>query len=160
MKILIIGDTHGHPYAVRKALKMTGPIDMLIHTGDGWFDVEDIVGDFEIIRVTGNCDRSVKGYSEQILELDGHRIFIVHGHKYNIKHDLNRLYYKSLEENVDIAIFGHTHKRVSEQVGKILFINPGSAWRPRDCEPPGFVVMKLDEGKMVFRFIDLAEPEC
>jgi hypothetical protein len=160
VKILIIGDTHGHPYAVKKALEMTMPVDMLIHTGDGWNDVDDIPDSVELVRVTGNCDRSVKGESERILEINGRRIFITHGHKCNVKYDLNRLNYKALEAKADIVIFGHSHKRVSEQVGKILFINPGSAWRPRDCEPPGFVLMKINDEDTIFRFIDLARPEC
>jgi putative phosphoesterase len=160
VKILIIGDTHGHPYAVKKALEMTMPVDMLIHTGDGWEDVDDIPETVELVRVTGNCDRGVKGESERILEIHGRRIFIVHGHRCNVKHDLNRLNNKALKKEADIVVFGHSHKRVSEQVGKVLFINPGSAWRPRDCEPPGFVMMKITEEETVFRFIDFAKPEC
>ncbi len=160
MKILIIGDTHNHPMGVKKALKMTMPVDMLIHTGDGWKDAEDIPQGVELVRVTGNCDRSIKGEAEKTITLEGVKILITHGHKYNVKHDLNRLYYKALESKANIVIYGHSHKRVSEKVGDILFINPGSAWRPRDCEPPGFVLMKIDDGKTVFRFLDLAEPEC
>jgi len=160
VKILIIGDTHGHPYAVKKALDMAMPVDMIIHAGDGWNDLDEVEGKVEIVKVTGNCDRSLKGESERLLKIDGHRIFITHGHKYNVKCSLNRLNYRALELKADIVIFGHLHKRVCEQEGKVLFINPGSAWRPRGCEPPSFVLMELNDQDAVFRFFDLAQPGC
>lgn len=157
MRILIIGDTHGHPESVEKAVETAGEIDLLIHTGDGWGDTDVLPAEIDRVRVTGNCDRGVKGEAERVLEMEGRRIYVTHGHKYHVKYDLNRLYYRALEERADIAIFGHSHERVGEQAGKVLLLNPGSAWRPRDGEAPGFILLEIEKGKSAFRFMDLGD---
>ena len=35
MKVLIVSDTHGREQNLAEALEQTGPIDQLIHLGDG-----------------------------------------------------------------------------------------------------------------------------
>ena len=157
MKLLIIGDTHGHPERIDEALEQAGPVDLLIHTGDGWKDPDHLPAALSVVKVTGNCDRGVRGPAERLLDLGGHRIFVTHGHKHHVKYDLNRLYFNAREEKADIVVYGHTHQRAAEQVGDLLFLNPGSAWRPRDWEAPGFLLLELGEGPPRWEFHDLKD---
>ena len=59
-------------------------------------------------------------------EKTGKKIFITHGHLYNVKYTLNNLYYAAREKNADIVCFGHTHNPMSEYVDGLYVLNPGS----------------------------------
>ena len=58
-------------------------------------------------------------------------MLITHGDRYGVKYELNNLYYRALEAEVDIALFGHTHIPYMEEVKGIWLFNPGSASLPR-----------------------------
>mgnify|MGYP002518232562 CR=1 FL=1 len=61
MKIGIIGDTHGSQQAIRKALQLLPPVELLLHTGDYAPDanlLETLTG-LPVIKVSGvlkSCD--------------------------------------------------------------------------------------------------------
>ena len=46
---------------------------------------------------------------EQIINLDGVRIMMVHGHNYGVKMTLTPLINTATENKADIVLFGHTH---------------------------------------------------
>lgn len=103
----------------------------LLNSEDGMFyclgDSElsnDILTKYNIISVKGNCDNALLPES-MILEIDGNKILLLHGHTVNVKFDLNRLYYLTKSNDCNIVIFGHTH-RMLELKEDITFYNPGS----------------------------------
>ena len=110
-RILIISDSHRHTENVEKAIKKSGPFDMLIHLGDIEDDTEKIKqsAGCPCYFVRGNCDLDYKLQECQIINLLPHRIFAVHGHKYAVRGDTFRLEYAAREVGCDIALFGHTH---------------------------------------------------
>ena len=52
-------------------------------------------------------------------------------------------------------MFGHTHKPFAQQVGSILYFNPGYAGRQRFDLPRSVAVMEIQGGKITHRFVEL-----
>ena len=84
MKIGIIGDTHGSQQAIRKAIQLLPPVELLLHTGDYAPDanlLETLTG-LPVIKVSGNCDSPTSANPDEIFEKEGFNIWLTHGHKY------------------------------------------------------------------------------
>lgn len=121
------------PRYIELAKKYISNADVLIHLGDNSEDIEELTRGFEgkVYGVRGNCDFTNTYPKEQILEIEGKRIFITHGDLYGVKYSMNNIYYKAKESGVDIALFGHTHEQLLVEEGGIVFMNPGSISLPR-----------------------------
>ena len=129
MKIAVMSDTHGNVQRAVNVLKQRGKVNRLIHLGDHYRDAVEIgVGTrLHVDAVSGNTDRDFEPWAERekILELDGVRILITHGDRYKVKHGIDRLIEKAIEEDVQAVLFGHTHIAMKQRIGNILFLNPG-----------------------------------
>lgn len=134
MRILVISDTHGYTKEVIEAAKNIEKLDMLFHLGDYVEDGVKISKELglESLVVRGNGDYHHMEYNnDEILEIKGKKIMLTHGHNYNVSYNLQGIYYKALEMNVDLILFGHTHIPVNEREGSLIIMNPGSASFPR-----------------------------
>lgn len=134
MKIIVVSDSHGNnKYVLEKLLEMEKP-DMLFYLGD-YVDDGEIISKalgIESIIVKGNGDYFNRKYKEdELVEIKNKKIFLTHGHKYNVESGLTNLYYKGLELGADIVLFGHTHIPIIEIKEDIIIMNPGSAFIPR-----------------------------
>lgn len=134
MKIVVVSDTHGNnKYILETLLEMEKP-DMLFHLGDYVEDGEKIskaLG-IETIIVKGNGDYFNTKYKEdELINIKNKKIFLTHGHKYNVENGITNLYYKGLELGADLVLFGHIHKPIIEIEKNIIIMNPGSASIPR-----------------------------
>lgn len=151
IKILVVSDTHGQIEHAVDAIEKEGPFDRMIHLGD---QVDDAIrlaqwlGIETLDLCAGNCDYVSEGPAEKILEIDGVKIFMTHGHRYGVKYTLDRLYYRTKEVEAKLALFGHTHqRRMAEESGVVLF-NPGSLSLPRDWKEKrkSFGIIQITEG--------------
>ena len=104
--------------------------DAVIHLGDVVRDAEELERRYPslpVIKVRGNCDYDVFDLPEQrILELGGVRFLVAHGHRYGVKSGLLRYWMAARENQVDVALFGHTHCAYCEEKSGIYLLNPGS----------------------------------
>ena len=128
MKILVLSDSHGNIENMERAVLDTSPA-MIFHLGDCWHDAETLHGKFPeipLVQVPGNCDYRPQEPSEVILDLDGKRILLCHGHTYGVKSSLLSAGYAAEEKNLDLFLFGHTHRSLLDKRGKTLFLNPGT----------------------------------
>lgn len=146
MKILVISDSHGNLWSVKKVLDKVKNIDMIFHLGDNVRDAIKIEGrvDCPVKCVKGNTDFG-NAPLELVEYIKDKRFLLTHGHKYGIKSDLNRLYYTARENDYHVVLFGHTHQPHNEIVDGILFFNPGSIgdkrWQPNET----YGVLTVDE---------------
>jgi putative phosphoesterase len=127
MRFLILSDTHGNYPLAFRALEMAGPIDRIIHLGDGIEDarlIEEITGR-DIVKVPGNCDISASDPADISAVFAGKKFFITHGDTYAVKGGLARLSCKARTENAEIVLYGHTHVGSVELLEGTLFVNPG-----------------------------------
>ncbi|KXG76509.1 YfcE family phosphodiesterase [Thermotalea metallivorans] len=133
MRLGVISDTHGAIRTAERAIKQMGKVDLLVHLGDYYEDgmkLRERIG-VPLIGVKGNCDFYREGEEEIIREIEGHKIYMIHGHQYDVKRDLNRLYYRALELGCNIVLYGHTHVPLRIAWGDVLIFNPGSISQPR-----------------------------
>lgn len=156
MKLIIVSDTHLRVEGLIHRIREIENVDMILHLGDMVRDASTISKRLgkKVIDVKGNCDMTGDRIpiTRQLI-WQNKKILMTHGHEYNVKTSLNRLFYKALETQSDIVLFGHTHMPMQETVGGILFFNPGSATFPREGRMPSFGVLGYMNGEIVTNII-------
>ena len=87
MLVAVISDTHRMSKYINLAKELIKDADILIHLGDNIEDVELLKQGFngEVYAVAGNCDYSGKYPKENIIEINGKKIFFTHGDLYRVK---------------------------------------------------------------------------
>ncbi len=130
-KILVITDSHSHFDKILKMVEKENP-DIVISAGDYSRDAEELSYLFkekEFFIVNGNGDFFDRTHEDEILiEIEGKKFFITHGHFYGVKSSYDSLRKKSLDLECDITIFGHTHRTYLEKKeGHPILYNPGAA---------------------------------
>lgn len=127
MKLLILSDSHGTLCHMTEAIEAEHP-DYVIHLGDHMRDAEELQRQYPllpILSVKGNCDFG-PGQEQAMAEYGGIRILAAHGHRYGVKSGLLRYFYAAKENQVDVALFGHTHLPYCEAQDGLWLLNPGS----------------------------------
>ena len=64
---------------------------------------------------------------ENLFEIDGVKIFLTHGHLYDVKRSLSSIKEIGEKLNVSLVVFGHTHKPYIEKYASMTLFNPGAA---------------------------------
>ncbi len=122
-QIAIISDTHG--LLREHVIAELAEADCSIHAGD--IDTPSIVESIrqfgETYMVRGNNDKEwAEALPKSItVTIEGVRFFIVHDKK-----DIPKCL-----TNVDVVVYGHSHKYSAEIVKGVLFLNPGSCGKRR-----------------------------
>ena len=151
-KILVISDSHGFEGNVRKLAERIKDIDLLIHLGDfesGLHRIESMVN-CDICAVPGNNHFGSGLEQDRVVEINNHRFFLTHGHKYGVYYGLYGLYNKEKENNCDVVLFGHTHKPIIKYMDDITFVNPGSISLPRqNYKEPTFLTIDFDKNNEI-----------
>ena len=154
MKILVLSDSHGNVSNMAAAAEQTAP-RMIFHLGDCWRDAEklhDLSPDIPLEQVPGNCDYRSSEPAERLLCLEDKRILLCHGHTYGVKQSLLTAGYAAEEQNLDLFLFGHTHRPLVDRRGKTLFVNPGSIG---DYRRPFYAVVTIVNGRLDGRTVPL-----
>ena len=120
---IVFSDIHGDRYAFSRLQKYVENADGAFFAGDGISGLNNFTNK-PFYAVKGNCD--LIGEEEKILEVDGVKILLTHGHLYGVKSGYLRLIYRAKELDCKVVIFGHTHQPLIMQEDDILFLNPGS----------------------------------
>ena len=154
MKLLVLSDSHGNLSHMEEAVLRVRP-RMILHLGDCWRDGEklhDLFPDIPFHQVPGNCDYRPDEPVERLLFLEDKRVLMCHGHTYGVKQTLLNAGYAAEEQNLDLFLFGHTHKPLVDMRGKTLFLNPGSIG---DHFRPFYGVVTLENGRLDARTVPL-----
>lgn len=149
MQIAVISDTHRHSYELNQVLSHIQETDMIIHLGDNTEDVDILKNGYKgkIINVRGNCDFVSFVPSERLEEVEGMKVLLTHGHKYNVKNDFLRLKYRAKEVGANIVLFGHTHEAIELYEEGIWFVNPGSLALPKS-RYKSYAILDLDNNNV------------
>jgi uncharacterized protein len=126
VRIGIISDTHGllRPEAER----LLAGVDHIIHGGD--------IGNPAIVpalrriapvtAIRGNVDKgdwAAEFADTELAKIAGLSIYILH--------DLHTLQIDPAAEGIDVVVSGHSHAPKVQTIGRVLYLNPGSAGRRR-----------------------------
>ncbi len=130
MRILVFSDSHGDVTSCQKVVERIINVDMILHAGDHLSDarkLQALFSDIPVKCVPGNCDFSSES-TDSVIEAEGKRIFLTHGHRYGVKLDdlFVAVREKAEEYRCDLAVFGHTHVPVCDFTRKMPVLNPGS----------------------------------
>ncbi len=147
MRILIVSDTHRHNENLCEVINKTGKIDMLIHCGDAECSKEEIeeMVDCPVIVVRGNNDFFFQYDKERVFYVEDYKIMVTHGHHYNVSLGVDMLVDEALSREVNVVMYGHTHRPHLEVRDDITIINPGSISYPRqDGRQATYIIMEID----------------
>lgn len=149
MRIGIFSDCHRETDPLIQALK-EDPVDLLIGLGDYVSDGQDVAEalDLPLLQVRGNGDWASRERDYRVLEMEGFRLYLCHGHHEKVKGDLMTLAYTAQDHGADLALFGHTHQACDEVWGGVRLVNPGSAGAPNYGQSATYLVMDIKDGDL------------
>lgn len=151
MRILIVSDTHGSHTNFEKMLEKEKKADLLIHLGDveGGEDYMEALLSCPSHILAGNNDFFSHLDREKEFVLLGHRIWLTHGHTQFVNMGEGQLRRVAKDRNIDIVMYGHTHRPSLTQEKDLIILNPGSIAYPRQMgRKATYMVMDLKEGKI------------
>lgn len=145
LRILVFSDSHHDADICAGVINNIVGVDMVLHAGDHLKDAELLekqFPDIPIRYVCGNCD--FEGFpKELVLDADGKKIFLTHGHLYGVKCGISALLSRAKELDCDCAVFGHTHSGFCDVMSGITLLNPGSIRYGRT-----FGVIEIENGTL------------
>lgn len=149
-KLLIVSDTHGKISKLDDVVrKYSGKFNLLIHLGDRSYDALSLQESvYNIIIIKGNIEidspkmKEVGAY-EQVLDVEGLRVFATHGHRYSVHSTMVFLKKRAKEVKADLVLFGHTHEKYLDMNDGIMYFNPGA------LENGDYGVIDIDNGEIV-----------
>ncbi|MCR5502678.1 MAG: metallophosphoesterase [Lachnospiraceae bacterium] len=147
-KILIISDTHRYDDNFFRVMEKEAPVDLLIHCGDieGSEALYAENAHCPVHMVAGNNDFLSGLNREEEFMIGDYKVFLTHGHYYNISMGSDLLRLEAAERGADIMIYGHTHRPVVDMSKGIIALNPGSLTYPRqEGRRPSYIIMTLAE---------------
>ena len=115
----LISDTHG--LLRKEVIENLNDCDLIIHTGDiGKIEVIESLKKISYVEyIRGNCDKDKNiAKEDKIIDVYNNRIYLIH--------DISKIKVDLKKENIDIVIYGHSHKHNIYEDDGILYINPGS----------------------------------
>ena len=146
IKAVIISDSHGNNEALRKIIDDNPDADYYFHCGDFDADISEFP---ELTAVCGNHDEidEIDLPLERILTVYGHRILMMHGHKYiyTMKDFKQTAAIIGKKNNCDIVMFGHVHVPVDEVIDGVRVINPGSLLFNFNLKRIGYMIITFNE---------------
>jgi uncharacterized protein len=150
MRIGLISDTHG--LLRPEALRFLQGCDHIVHGGD--VDrpavLEELAQIAPVTAVRGNNDKDpwAEALPEtQLIELEQKLIYVVH--------DISLMDIDPHGEQIDVVIYGHSHKPGIDARGSVLFINPGSAGPRRFKLPISVGELVISNGALTPHIVEL-----
>lgn len=173
MDILVISDTHGRRHAIEQVFsQLNFRPSTVLFLGDGLRDLSVITGNdrydgVSVFAVAGNCDGSIIFPSDEpevrSVVFGTTRIVMMHGHTFDVKWGLGEAICYAAKQNADVLLYGHTHAPYEKTLPAgerlrdgtvlqkpLLVANPGSLGSPNFGQEPGFGVLTIREGQLLF----------
>lgn len=151
MKILVLSDTHSYLENARNVLRRIGNrMDMVFHLGDHDEDALELQREFPRLPfhfVKGNNDFGIDTPSQKLVQAGGKTLLLTHGHKQRVHWNPDTISYWAEEQGADAVLFGHTHRPLWDDGGRVVLFNPGSISLPRGGLPT-FGILTIENGRM------------
>lgn len=129
MKLVILSDIHGNYQQLVNTVFAEGDADAFVFLGDGLREIErlqDEQPELKIYAVRGNCDVACFAPHEAITAFGGLMVLYTHGHLYGVKSGLDELAIAAKAQDIDIALYGHTHCAAHQIIEGVHLFNPGA----------------------------------
>lgn len=128
---IIVSDSHRNRAALDNLDGVFAECDYIVHLGDLSTDGGYTRNKYpdKTIVINGNCDLDKMGDDEKVVEVEGVKIFMCHGHTYGVKQALFHLAEEAKAAGCSIALYGHTHCAKVDEIDGVKLINPGNLSR-------------------------------
>lgn len=148
----VFSDSHGRRSAVEKIRGVLEESDCILCLGDGAGEMRALQREFpeKTYVVKGNCD--FVGEDEIVLEEEGVKILLCHGHRYGVKGGITRLVYRAQELGCALALYGHTHRADIQTVNGVTCVNPGAL---SSYTEPSYCYLVIHNGKITPTIVPL-----
>ena len=157
MKWLVFSDSHGNIDYMAQAVEKEKP-DRVLHLGDMVRDAAKLRERFPSLlmeQVKGNCDGwSSDEPEEKEVFLGQKRVWMLHGHTYQVKYGTGMLISEARARGVDVVVFGHTHNPLCDWDG-LWVMNPGTV---SGLPQATYGVIELVDGKLTCRVEESKTP--
>ena len=130
MRLVVVSDSHramGNLFEIIEMHKSTA--DKFIFLGDIDDDFDSVLSVYPMLRyhrVAGNNDWHSLFPAQKLIEEDGKRILIAHGHTYRVKFGYETIIREAKRCHADICLFGHTHTQYTGYDDGLYIMNPGA----------------------------------
>jgi len=162
MKIVVVSDTHmprmNKKLPARLIRELTHA-DAIIHAGD-WTKLsvyEELAAYAPTYGVAGNNDGEeiVRKFGlNKVLELDGCKVGIVHGHGTGARTATESRAVETFKDvKLEALIYGHSHIPVMKRIGSMLLFNPGSPTDKRRQPFYSFGIFQLKGSVLTARHV-------
>lgn len=143
-RVGLISDTHGH-LDPRVHTALAG-VDAILHAGDVCGDAilyELLTIAPSVVAVSGNCDRGDDAWG--LVHVARTTIATT---RFLVIHELQDL--GPGPDDVDVVVFGHTHRPETRFAHGVLYVNPGSASQRRRMPSRSVGVLDIhDDGSVL-----------
>ena len=140
VRICLCSDNHGNVEALDRIKSDNPCCDYYFHLGDSLMSDKMLL---PFVSVEGNCDYGMQFPYKRIVEINNHRILLMHGDGYT--YSISGLTNKAKIEKCDVIMFGHTHEFLDEEYKGVRLINPGSCSHNRYEKNPSYAIVNIDE---------------
>lgn len=144
-QILVVSDSHRRNSVLNQIFSAHPDIDTCIHCGDLQDNIQQLqMKHLHIVRGNNDFDAFP---NQLVIEIDGYRCLITHGHHYMIEAGTLQLEKEAKHCQANLVMFGHTHQPRFFEKDNIYYLNPGSVSFPRDGHVviPTYAILTLDE---------------
>lgn len=140
MELIVVSDNHGRIEPLKEIRNKYPQAGAYIHCGDSELPPESLDG---YVSVMGNNDYFYDYPNQRILNIDGIKILVIHGHRFSFSNRISQIVALAIKNDCKIVCYGHTHVYDYRVVDGITIVNPGSLWRSRDGSKPSYAVIKI-----------------
>ncbi len=125
--IIVISDTHGRLPDNEILWEAFDNCNYIFHLGDGAREIDKLKATYpnKLRYVYGNADGR-NDIQECVVEIEGVKFFLTHGHNYKVKSSDLDLHMKGLQIGADCCLHGHAHSPSINDYADLKIIDPGS----------------------------------
>ena len=149
--IIVISDTHGRLPNSETLWEAFDGADYVFHLGDGAREIDALKEAYpdKLIYVFGNADGR-NDNQEQIVEIEGVKFFLTHGHNYKVKSSDMEIHLRGLELGAHCCLHGHVHTPSITDYADMKIIDPGSLGYAKT-----YCYMNVVNGKILAKIVNL-----
>lgn len=150
VRVGLVSDSHGRFECLSRMADDAPDVAAWIHCGDYCDDGEDlaIYTGVPVYAVLGNNDYMTHTHDPECrcVTVGGVRIVAIHGCQWYGERRWQKLVELGRQNQADLVVFGHTHRRCAKMDGEMWVVNPGSIGLPRDGREGTYAIVSIDDG--------------
>ncbi|MBP5342423.1 YfcE family phosphodiesterase [bacterium] len=157
MQFLIFSDIHGDLSLLDELIEYYSP-DRIFGLGD--FEVSEIELTMRnITGVRGNSLFDPDYMIDRMIDIDGMKILMTHGHTHGVRSSLLSLKLFAKERLCNMVFYGHTHIAHISEVDNLVIANPGSLTLPYSPSCPTCIIFEYNDSTVTLNLIDAVKKE-